>query len=173
MFSKRSQQIHKEPVARVVERELEVLLRVAKSMTLNQALAEDIVSQTMIIAFEKWEGFDGQHARSWLIQIMRNEWLQLIRKRNLRKEVILDTVAEPVEELFWQEVDAKIQVAQISQVIDSLPDDYRIAVTLCDIEDMSYEEAAASLDVTLGTLRSRLFRARKILRTRLVAFAQQ
>ncbi len=169
MIFQRRQSAPRERVADVLERELEVLLRVAKRLTLNDTIAEDIVSQTVLIAFQKWDTFDGGYPRSWLIQILRNEWLQLVRKRNLRQEIVIDAVTEPVEEMFWKEVDSKLENQQIQSAIDNLPDDYRIAITLCDVEQMSYEEASKALEIPLGTFQSRLFRARKILRTRLVA----
>ncbi|CAN5356578.1 RNA polymerase sigma factor [soil metagenome] len=159
----------KEKVADVIERELEVLLRVARGITGNDAVAEDMVSQAISIAFQKWDAFDGRHARSWLIQIVRNEWLQHLRKSGTRREVAVDLVAEPSDEGFWKAVDEKIEAQNILSELDALGEDYRLAILLCDVEQLSYDEAAQSLSIPLGTLQSRLFRGRKMLRARLVA----
>lgn len=154
--------------ARVIEGELEVLMRVAKRLTQNEAEAEDAVSQTIIIALERWNSFDGRHPRSWLIQILRNEWLQALRKRKVRRESSYDQGLDPAAELFWGAVDDKLEAEMIHRVIDELAEEYRLAVTLCDVEQLTYEEAARALEVPVGTLQSRLFRARKMLRTKLV-----
>jgi len=151
--------------AQVLEQELETILRVAKRLTLNEADAEDVVSQTIIIAFQKWESFDGRHPRSWLIQIMRNEWLQNLRKRKSRPETEL---VEAAEEGFWREVDSRLEAQFIYKALDDLGEDFRIAITLCDLEGLSYQEAAQIVDVPLGTFQSRLFRARKQLRSRVL-----
>ena len=71
----------KESAATVLERELEVLYRVARRMTGNDTDAEDIVSQTLLNAYKNWDSFDGRHPRSWLIRILNNEWLYMLRKR--------------------------------------------------------------------------------------------
>lgn len=154
-------------VADALNAELEMLTRVALRLTGNHADAEDAVGQTLVIAYEKWDQFDGRYLRSWLIQILRNEWLQVVRKRKSRGEVQADLVQEPADE-FWMAIDRKLEAEEILNALAALDDDYRMAVTLCDVEQMSYEEAASALAVPLGTLQSRLYRARKQLRARLV-----
>ena len=154
-------------IADALNAELEMLTRVALRLTGNHADAEDAVGQTLVIAYEKWDQFDGRYLRSWLIQILRNEWLQVVRKRKSRGEVQADLVQEPADE-FWMAIDRKLEAEEILNALAALDDDYRMAVTLCDVEQMSYEEAASALAVPLGTLQSRLYRARKQLRARLV-----
>lgn len=151
----------------LLESELEVLLRVAKRLTLNDADAEDVVGATIMAAFKAWHGFDGRHVRSWLIRILRNEWLMILRRRNVRREVALEAAGEPEAGDFWQAIDTQILHEKIRENIDGLAEDYRLAITLCDIESLSYEEASLALDIPLGTLQSRLFRARKQLRQKL------
>lgn len=166
-----SHAIKKAPVAEVVERELPVLYRVAKRMSGSDADAEDLVGQTIVLAFQHWDNFDGRHARSWLIRILRNEWLQVLRKRKVRKEVSSELSEEVSDEGFWRAVDHKMEAELIIQALDHLPEEYRITIALCDVEEMSYEDAAKSLDIPIGTVRSRLFRGRKLLRSRLVSLA--
>lgn len=150
-----------------MERELDTLYRVAKRLTRNEADAEDIVSQALTSAFQNWDRFDGKHTRSWLITILRNEWLQTLRKRKSRPEVAIDLIAEPFEECSWKEVDTRILVQQVKLALAQIPEEYRLAVELCDVEGLSYEEAAAMLGVPIGTIRSRLFRGRGLLREKL------
>jgi RNA polymerase sigma-70 factor (ECF subfamily) len=162
----------KESAAVVLDRELEVLYRVARRMTLNDSDAEDIVSQTILNAFKHWNDFDGTYARSWLIRILHNEWLYLLRKRRTRSEVDIEAVGEPADENFWRAIDVQMDFKEVVRALDDLPDEYRIAVTLCDMEEMNYEEAANILGVPIGTIRSRVFRGRRILRHKLVALYQ-
>jgi RNA polymerase sigma-70 factor, ECF subfamily len=162
----------KEDFATVVERELDTLYRVAKRLTRNESDAEDTVSQTLTSAFQSWDRFDGKHTRSWLITILRNEWLQILRKRKSRPEVAIDLVAEPFEECSWKEVDTKILAQQIKLALAQIPEEYRLAVELCDVEGLSYEEAAAMLGVPIGTIRSRLFRGRNQLREKLTGLME-
>lgn len=157
----------KEEFASVVEHELDTLYRVAKRLTRNEADAEDIVSQALTSAFQNWDRFDGKHTRSWLITILRNEWLQTLRKRKSRPEVAIDLIAEPFEECSWKEVDTRILAQQVKLALAQIPEEYRLAVELCDVEGLSYEEAAAMLGVPIGTIRSRLFRGRGLLREKL------
>lgn len=141
-------------------------------MTGNDVDAEDAVSQTIAKAFEKWDSFDGRHPRSWLIQVLRNEWLQMLRKRRAQPEAPLEAVAEPADD-FWMAVDERLEADLVHVALGELAEDYRAAVTLCDVEQLSYEEAAKALGVPIGTLQSRLFRGRKALRSRLVYLSRE
>lgn len=154
--------------AKIIEAELETLFRVARRMTRNDADAEDLVSQTMLNALKNWAGFDGRHARSWLIKILRNEYLYMLRRRASRPESGLDDVAEPSDKGYWQRIDRQLQVKEVVQALEELPLDFRLAVTLCDMEELTYEEAAEIMEVPIGTIRSRVFRGRRLLRARLV-----
>lgn len=146
---------------------LEMLYRIARRLAGNDADAEDLVSQTIIIAFANWDKFDGRHPKSWLVTILRNEFYQSVRKRRRRGESNLEDVAEPAEENFWQAVDQRFEVERILDAVDALADEYREVITLCDIEEVNYEVAAGILGVPIGTIKSRLFRARKQVRATL------
>jgi RNA polymerase sigma-70 factor, ECF subfamily len=159
----------KESAAVVLERELEVLYRVARRMTGNDADAEDIVSQTLLNAYKNWDSFDGRHARSWLIRILNNEWLYLLRKRKTRAETDFESTGEPADDNFWKAVDVQMEFKEVVAALDELPEEYRVAVTLCDMEELTYESASEILGVPIGTIRSRVFRGRRILRHKLVA----
>lgn len=156
----------KEAVATVVERELEMMYRAAKKMTRNSVDAEDLVSQTMVLAFQHWDSFDGRYPRGWLLRIMRNEWLQTLRKRGRRTEVEMTESLEPTTDDFWKEIDRKLESETIMGALNDLADDFRLVISMCDVEEMSYEDAAAALDIPVGTVKSRLFRGRKMLRSK-------
>jgi RNA polymerase sigma-70 factor (ECF subfamily) len=157
------------PVEDLLRQELDMLFRIARRMTGNDADAEDIVGQTMLAAVRTYDRFDGRHPRAWLAQILRNEWMQTLRRRKSRPESELEDAPEPSEEGFWKQIDDKLQAERILEELDSLPADFRDAIVFCDVEEMSYEEAAAAMGVPSGTLRSRLHRGRKMLRARLVS----
>lgn len=145
-----------------------MLYRVARRMALNDADAEDLVGQSLLLAAKAWGKFDGRHPRSWLIRIMRNEHTGRIRQRASHPETGLEEVAELSEDGFWEEVSWRAVGTDILRELDRLPEEYRLAVSLCDVEEMSYEQAAEAMEVAVGTVRSRLFRGRRMLRSRLV-----
>lgn len=151
-----------------VQGELAVLYRVARRMGCNNEEAEDVVQSTIIKAYKAWEKFDGRHLRSWLIRILRNERLMALRSREDQHASIDEAENYEIpEEPFWEDLSWKLQAEKIIEELQNLPDIYRMAVHLCDVEELTYEEAAEAMDVPVGTVRSRLFRARAMLRQRL------
>jgi RNA polymerase sigma factor, sigma-70 family len=151
--------------------ELSLLYRVARRLAMNVADAEDLVSQTLLSAAKSWDAFDGRHTRSWLVTILKNEHLKSIRRKASRpRTVSLDDGGELSHGSLGEEIDQRAFVDDILRELDSLPEDFRMAVALCDIEQMSYEDAAAALGVPIGTVRSRLFRGRRLLREKLKAW---
>lgn len=150
---------------KVVDQELPLLYRVALRLTRNPAEAEDLVGQTLYLAARAWAVFDGAHPRSWLLRILRNEHLGSLRKN--QNTTSLDETSEPSTEGYWQEIDWSLVGEQILKVLDMLPEDYRLAVTLCDVEELTREEAAEALEIPIGTINSRLHRGRAMLRAKL------
>lgn len=150
-----------------VQPELAVLYRVARRLGGNAEQAEDLVQTTLIKAYQAWERFDGRHLRSWLIRILRNEFLMNVR--SARPELSLDEPEAPEvsQDPFWSDLAWKIQADQLLEELEKLPETYRVVIQLCDVEQLSYEEAAEAMDCPVGTIRSRLFRARALLRDRL------
>lgn len=151
-----------------VRGELAVMYRIAKRMARNEADAEDLVGSALLQAAKAWDAFDGRYLRSWLVQIMRNEHLMLLRKRGRKPEVAFGEDQEPSDEGFWEAVSWGAVGEDLMRELDRLPEEYRLAVALCDVEEMDYNEAAVALGVPVGTIRSRLFRGRRLLRARLV-----
>lgn len=156
-----------------VRPEMAVLYRVARRMCGSDSLAEDMVSQTLLKAFRAWQRFDGQYVRSWLIKILRNEVLNQRRTQLARPQEAELEETSGVTEGFWDQVNWKLAGERILLELNELPSEFRMAVQLCDVEQLSYEEAAAAMDVPIGTVRSRLFRGRARLRDRLAEFMSE
>ena len=157
-----------------VEPEIEVLLRVAGSLTANRADAEDLVQESLVKAFRAVDRFDGRHPRAWLLTILRNTNANAHRRR--RPGTIGDwellRSARPAfgrAELPSAEdtyVDGELS-AELDVAMAALDPRFRAVVVLVDICDLSYAEAAATLGVPIGTVMSRLSRGRDRLRKRL------
>jgi RNA polymerase sigma-70 factor (ECF subfamily) len=156
---------------RYVLPEVEVLLRVAHSLTRNHADAEDLVQDTLVRAYRAIDGFDGRHPRAWLLTILRNTHIN--RNRRRRPELLRDPdsataglAATPSDDRTDALVDDTID-ATIVEALDALDEPFRRTVELVDIDGLTYAEAAALLDVPVGTVMSRLHRARSRIRDRL------
>lgn len=152
----------------VATEELPVLYRMAKRMTRNASDAEDLVGQTLLAAAKGWSGFDGRYPRTWLIKIMTNVNLSNFRRQEARVETAILEDHEPAAAHDpWIDLDVKLVSDRIIDELDCLPEEYRMAVALCDVEELSYEEAGLAMQVPIGTVRSRLARGRRMLRERL------
>ena len=153
---------------KAIEPELGVLYRVARRMGSNAEQAEDLVQTTIVKAFQAWDRFDGRHLRSWLIRILRNEFLMGVRSAKMETSLDEPDSPEVSQQPFWADLVWKLQADQLMEELDQLPESYRMVVQLCDVEQLTYEEAAEAMACPVGTIRSRLFRARAMLRERLV-----
>jgi RNA polymerase sigma-70 factor (ECF subfamily) len=163
-----------ERFARYVLPEIEVLLKVARTLTHDAADAEDLVQDTLVRAYRAIEGFDGAHPRAWLLTILRNT--QINRTRRRRPELLDDPdramgLADRTTD--GQSVEAVVVDATCDAVVEeayrSLPDNFRRTVDLVDIGGLSYAEAATVMGVPVGTIMSRLHRAHGRMRDRLAS----
>lgn len=161
--------------AKYVVPELEVLYRVAQSITRNPTDAEDLVQDTLIRAYGAIERFDGRYPRAWLLTIMRNAQINRVRRK--RPELMRDpdeTMSRIADESAdgadaeTQLVDAEFE-APIEAALAALPDKFRQVVELVDLNQLSYQEAADALGIPVGTVMSRLHRARRNIRQQLEA----
>jgi RNA polymerase sigma-70 factor (ECF subfamily) len=157
---------------RYVLPEIEVLLRVAHSLTRNHAEAEDLVQDTLLRAYRGIDGFDGRHPRAWLLTILRNTHIN--RNRRRRPELLRDPdaatdrmISAASDDRTDAVIDDEVDV-EIIRALESLDEPFRRVVELVDIDGLSYAEAAEVLDVPVGTVMSRLHRARSRIRDRLV-----
>ncbi len=145
--------------------------------------ASDLLQETYLKAFRFFDKFEtGTNCKAWLFSIMKNTFINSYRKQS--KEP--DKVDYEEIENFYENIkisstdDAHLEKEifdnllddELSEAISELPEDFRTVVILCDIEGYSYEEIADFIDIPVGTVRSRLHRARKMLFTRLHKYAE-
>src|SRR2546422_8889060 len=158
---------------------LDALYRVALRLTGNAADADDLVQETMLKAYRAWHQYQqGTNAKGWLLPILRHALINESRRRTRHPETVdLDAIEpfavfedlqeeDPQGRFFDQIVDD-----EVLRAIDELPEQFREAIVLSDVEGMSYEEVARILSVPIGTVKSRLFRARRLLQGKLYDYA--
>lgn len=151
--------------------EIEVLLRVARSMTRNGADAEDLVQDTLLRAYRAIDRFDGRYPRAWLLTILRNTHIN--RNRRKRPELLRDPdgTSSQIEQVAGNEqTDANVENVfdvEIQRALAALDEPFRRVIELVDIGGLSYTEAAKTLGVPIGTVMSRLHRARSRIRDHL------
>lgn len=156
---------------RYVLPEVEVMLRVARSLTRNHADAEDLVQDTMLRAYRAIDRFDGRHPRAWLLTILRNTHIN--RNRRRRPELLRDPDLQLERAAQDPETDEALRPDrfidlefdhEVRDALDALPPMFGQVVELVDLDGLSYQEAADVLGVPIGTVMSRLHRARKKIR---------
>ncbi|MFO7779618.1 MAG: sigma-70 family RNA polymerase sigma factor [Nitriliruptoraceae bacterium] len=153
--------------------ELPVLLRVARRLSGGQVDAEDLVQDTLVRAYRAYERFDGRYPRAWLLTILRNTHINMVRKR--RPDLLDDEVAGRIpargadgrqdgtgEQALHADLDPIVRAA-----LASLSANHRAVIALVDLDGLSYQEAADLLEIPVGTVMSRLHRARGRVRKRL------
>jgi RNA polymerase sigma-70 factor, ECF subfamily len=165
---------------------LDQLYAAALRMTRNPADAEDLVQETYLRAYGAFDSFrEGTNLRAWLYRILTNTYINGYRKRQRQP------VAQPSEEITdWQlaqaaqhtssglrsaEMDAldRLPDSDVKEALSQLPDDFRMAVYLADVEGFAYKEIAEIMGTPIGTVMSRLHRGRKQLRDMLTGVARE
>lgn len=160
--------------AQYVEPEVEVMLRVAQSLTGSWSAAEDLVQETMIRAYKGIDSFDGAHPRAWLLTIMRRANINSHRRQR-------PVTADPHADLERQTpafgaavaadpqdiVAAGLMDDDIERALEALDPRFRAVILLVDVDQLSYQEAADVLGIPVGTVMSRLSRGRTRIRKKL------
>ncbi len=145
----------------------------------DEPRAEDLVQESILKAYRAWDRFEaGTNCRAWLMTILRNTFInQFRRQKSQPAPVDFDSVAERPSAGALYEADPEGRIFdhiiddQVIAAIDDLPEEFRVAVVLSDLEGLSYQEVAELMDIPVGTVKSRLFRARKRLQERLYEYA--
>lgn len=150
----------------------------AYRLTGNREDAEDVLQEALLRAYRAFASYDRQKPfESWVFQILTNLAIDLLRRRRKRKVVSLNrppTLEEdgmegweiPSEDPGPDElVERKILSREMELALRALPEGYRTVLLLCDVEEYSYQEIAEITCVSIGTVRSRIHRARSMLRT--------
>jgi len=161
-----------------------MLYRVALRLMGQQEEAEDVLLQTLLTVYEKIDTFDERSAlTTWLFRIVVNTALMRLRAKSLRPEELLDPLGAhfteegqhgrevadwalpPEDALLRQEA-----LTVLQQAVMGLPELYRVVYVLAEIEDLPHQEIGALLDVSVGTVKTRLHRARLLLRQALADY---
>lgn len=158
---------------------LDTLYRVGLRLAGDPARAEDLVQETMLKAYRAWHRYEkGTNARAWLLTILRHTFINLYRREKTRGpqvdvgEIEEHTIFRDVQDVdpegrfFDQIVDDEVLAA-----VEALPDEFREAVILSDLEGLTYAEIAEVLGVPVGTVKSRLYRGRQALQKKLYDYA--
>ena len=161
---------------------MEALKTFAYNLTLNDSYAEDLVQETYMKAIKSIDHYKkGTNAKAWLFTILKNAYINEYRKKSAQpnrvdfenivgvkdNENLLSSGSNDLsKELFDSKMGDEVTIA-----INSLPIDFRAIIILSDIEGFTYEEISKIIDIPLGTVRSRLFRARNMLKELLHEYA--
>ena len=151
----------------------------ALRLTRSRDEAEDLAQEAIVRAYEAFDRFDGTNFKAWMLRIVTNLYINKYRQRqrgpqlgSLEDEGVSEPVGlvseVPDRVLFDERLGAEVEAA-----LAKVPDDFRIAVMLSDIEGLSYQEIADATSVPIGTVRSRIARGRSILRRALEQYAKQ
>jgi RNA polymerase sigma-70 factor (ECF subfamily) len=168
---------------------LDSLYRTALRMARNPDEAEDLVQETFMKAFRSFATFEPEtNFRAWLFKILTNSYINRYRKQQgnpartsledvsafLASDEAGESSLEPAEAPALVEAAMSERFDQeVKRALDDLPEDFRQVVVMALVEDMSYKEISAALDCPLGTVMSRLYRGRQMLRKRLGDYARQ
>src|SRR6266576_2403910 len=148
----------------------------AMRMTRNPSDAEDLIQETFLRAYRGFGGFtEGTNLKAWLYRILTNTFINSYRKRQREPVTVLEDEipdwylygTDQSEASAETEVLDRMPDADVKEALDALPEQFRMAVWLADVEGFSYKEIAEILNVPIGTVMSRLHRGRKALDKRL------
>jgi len=149
----------------VVVPHLNAAFNYARWLTKNDADAEDVVQDAAVRAFRFFASLRGDNPRAWLLTIVRHTWYarlarQAARPRATEYEEMADprTADQPSPEALLLQ---RQTVDRVRQAVESLPTDFREVIVLRELEGMSYKDIAAVVDIPIGTVMSRLARARE------------
>ena len=160
----------------------------AMRMTRNPTDAEDLVQETYLRAYRGFGGFEqGTNLKAWLYRILTNTYINEYRKKKRRPD---ESDIDDVEDLYLyrrlgglagatagrsaeEELFEQITDSNIKEALETLPEQFRMAVLLADVEGFAYKEIAEILDIPIGTVMSRLHRGRKGLQKQLYEFGRE
>ena len=156
----------------------------AYHLSYNEEDARDLVQETYLKAYKAIDSYDeGTNAKAWLFKILKNNYINQYRRkskrpRNVDFEAFVglhESENSPIKSKVGlrEEIYEELMGDEVTIAINGLPLDFRTVILLCDIEGFTYEEIAKILDVPIGTVRSRLHRARNLLKEKLSTYAQK
>ncbi len=162
---------------------IDAMYNFAYRITYDEDTAKDLLQDTYYKAYKFIESFQvGTNAKAWLFRILKNSFINEFRKKNKEPAKVdyqdVETYynSDDVNEVITS--DLRVEVLQdmigdeVSNALNALAVDFRIVIILCDLEGFTYEEMSKILDIPIGTVRSRLHRARNLLREKLKTYAK-
>jgi len=163
---------------------LDTLYGVAVRMTRDPAAAEDLVQDTVIKAIRAWHQYQpGTNLKAWLLRILTNTFINRYRRDGLERDVLEGPNADPLSERWIgaaslramrdpeRDALAPLVEAEVQRALESLPESFRVVLLLSDVEGLAYKEIATVLGCPIGTVMSRLHRARALMQQQLRAHA--
>ncbi len=164
--------------------QIDSMYNFAYRLTNDEDDANDLLQDTYMKAFRFINSFQqGTNAKAWLFRILKNSFINDYRKKSKEPSKVdyqeVETVYNSTEDAEYESTtDLRIEAVQdligdeVATALNSLPVDFRTVIILCDIEGFTYEEMAKILDIPIGTVRSRLHRARNLLKEKLRSYAK-
>lgn len=161
---------------------IEALKTYAYHLTYDEAEADDLVQETYLNAHKAINSFiPGTNAKAWLFRILRNAYINGYRKKT-RQPPIFSIEEDPQKAGTYtankvgsddlrKTIFDKSLGDEVTKALSELPEEFREIIVMCDIEDLTYDEISKTLDLPLGTVRSRIFRARNMLKALLKNYA--
>ncbi|HJP83454.1 MAG TPA: sigma-70 family RNA polymerase sigma factor [Fimbriimonadaceae bacterium] len=169
----------REAFERQAEKIFPSVVGTALRLTRSREEAEDLAMEAMVRAYEAFDRFDGNNFKAWMLRIVTNLYINRYRQKQRGPSLgSLDEegAQEPVghqDEIPDRMLFDNMVGAEVERALNQVPEDFRVAVILSDIEELSYQEIADATNVPIGTVRSRIARGRSILRKLLLEFAMK
>ncbi len=164
---------------------LKAMYAVAARLTRSRTEAEDLVQDTFVKAMRARHQFEpGTNMKAWLLRIQTNTFINRYRRGGLERSVFDGPTADPLSDGWISAASLRslrdpegaalrpVLEAEIQRAVEALPEDFRIAVVLADVEGLGYKEIAEVMGCPIGTVMSRLHRGRRILKTQLIEQAR-
>jgi len=159
------------------------LFNFAYHLTYNQEDAEDLVQDALVKAYRFIESYKkGTNAKAWLFKILKNAFINEYRKKSKRpykvdyEDIVSYHNSEDTQYVGYLDLREDIFQGmlgdQVTLALEGLPVDFRTVVILCDLQGFTYEEMASIIGIPIGTVRSRLHRARNMLKDKLINYAK-
>lgn len=177
---------NKEEATRIFEDEmlphLDAMYNFAYHITFNEDDAKDLVQETFLKALRFIHSFKtGTNAKAWLFKILKNHFINDFRRKSKEPAMVgyhevetiynVDEAPQKVSKSVKNEPFNENIGDEVTKALNHLPVEFKVIIILCDLEGFTYEEMSKILDIPIGTVRSRLHRARTLLRERLIKYA--
>jgi RNA polymerase sigma-70 factor (ECF subfamily) len=169
----------KEAFEKQAEKVFPSIFWTALRLTRSREEAEDLSQEAIVRAYEAWDRFDGQNFKAWILRIVTNLYINRYRRvqrgpgfASLEEDHIVEPMSNE-EEIPDRVIFDGLMGGEVEEALARVPEDFRVAVLLSDVEGMSYQEIADATEVPIGTVRSRIARGRSALRKMLLEYAMK